>query len=378
MADKNFSQLLQATFDNGTIHFKHLEKFLNSLVTKLDLDNVKIDNSHSTKSDQIVKLMPSTATLKRELCSDRNPVGEMMNFVNLTKRVEALEISLQKISSLMQTIIEKNQSSDDNDDDDEEETTQIKNYFQHPDIKMEKEDQNELKEKESQVKGKKESELKEPKGFKKCCTENLNNQFKFEPNKFNELPLLQSAQICTFKRLEKACKKKMKDLSNEEKFANLCDLRELESHLKEQLDEINSIIHSNYLHLSNQICKLQEKASTSETNIEDIFFACEQNEGKIDETILSMNEFNEKIFCLKTDVKDLMKSSKTFKEQFVELNEKCEAINNVKTNKSYVDDQFKLFLDIMFDELQKCTKIEWFNEVRNSLKFKTIKVKSKL
>lgn len=256
--------------------------------TKLEQSDA--DKYHSSKNDPLVETMPSASTLKQGLCSEMtNPIEDMMNVVNLTKRVEALEISVHKLTSLLQTIIQQQKKR--NDSDDEEENWQ---NFKTGNVIEPQKDDGETAGTTKEFKG-------STKSIKKCCIKNLNP----------------SEDLLSF-----------------------------------PLNQISPI---------EQICHLQKQMSSTEGHIEDIFFACEQNDEKIDEAILSMNDFNRKIFCLKSNVNCLLVDSSVFKRQFHELSEKCEAMK--KTNKSYVDDQLKLFLSVAYDEMEKLVNIESFNKV---------------
>lgn len=358
MSEKNLNQLLNAAFENGNVHFKHLEQFLKNLVINLDLNDVSVVNKyHSSKNDPIVASIPSANTLKQGLCKEQaNPIEDMMNVVNLTKRVEALEISTHKLTSLMQTIIQQQKKTNDSDDSDKEENLKIGDepVTEPQEVGGENADN--------------ERELKDnKKGFKKCCIKNLisvSSEGSLPLNQIStieQLPCLKTFSVCPFRHLEKACKKKFSEIHADEKYANLCDLRELEKHLKEQTDCVTSIANSNLLYLSQQICHLQKQMGTIEGHIEDVFFACEQNDEKIDEAISSMNDFNRKIFCLKSDVKGLISDSSNFKRQIFEMNEKCEAMN--EANKAYVDDQMKLFLNLAYDKMEMLVEIDIFNRV---------------
>lgn len=368
MTDTNFSDLLNVTFDSGTVHFKYLEKFLKCLVEKLDLSEVSLDDKRkliSTKNDPMARAMPSAIKMKQGLCKDEgNPVENLFDIVNLTKRVEALEISVGKLTSLVQTVIAEQRKRD------EEE----KEWNEEPEIAYEKEENQENSEKSQHPGGKISFTDQKPeetqKGFIKCCSKNLSPSSSFESltlpqfHPLEPLPLLQPLPICPFKRLEKACKKKIIQIKPEEKFANLCDLRELESHLKRQSDSVTSAINSNQLYLNQQICNIQKQIEKIEGHVEDIFFACEQNDERIDEAILSMNDFNGKIFCLKTNVKGLLDDSAEFKRDLMELKENHEAMNNSKADKSEVEDRFKAFWRMMESEMRKFVLADDYFEVK--------------
>lgn len=368
MSEKNFSELLNATFDHGTVHFKHLEQFLKSLLVKLNLSNISDDERYTSKNDPMMKAIPSTNTFKQGLCRDEsNPFESMLNIVNLIKRVEALEISVQKLTSLIQTIIiEQRKREEDSieSEDDYVNRNDINSTVSEVQMSKEQHDTDAKKPNQTEV-----GSSKEFKGLKnelkKCCEKNLNSSsfetFGFvEGELLKELPCTQSFSKCPFHRLEKSCKKKLSDIEPDNKYANLCDLRELERHLKEQNDSVFSLINSNHFYLHQQICQIQQQMGKIEGQIDDIFFACEQNDEKIDETISSLSEFNAKIFCLKADVRGLLDDSSEFKKKITDLNEKYETMNNVKANKS--DDQLKLNLNIMFGELEKMVKVKYYEE----------------
>lgn len=364
MSDTNFSQLLDATFDHGNVHFKILEKLLKSLIFKLDLNNVSVNEKfHSSKNDIMLKSIPSTNTLKQELCKDEsNPVENMINVVNLTKRVEALEKTVQKLASLIQSVMSEQRKREEDSIELSDEIVNkndlISKEFESPllighqiDPNVSKCTQNVI-ENSNQFKGSK-------KGWEKCCQ-----------NVLQELLSTQTLPKCPFNRLEKSCRKKQTEIQPDDKFSNLCDLRELERHLKEQNDTVFSLINSNQFYLQKKICCIEKLLGKVEGQIEDLFFACEQNDEKIDDTISSMNDFNSKIFCLKSDVKSLLDDSREFKMKSNEMDEKFETMNIVKANKLYVDGQLKLNLDIMFEELTKTIKIKEYEHFVDGIRMR--------
>lgn len=257
MTDKNLSELLNAAFDHGTVHFKFLEIFLKNLIVKFNLNNDE-NFSYSTKNDATLKSIPSTNTLKQGLCKDEsNPLENMINVINLTKRVEALEISVQKLTSLMQTILSEQRKKEDESIISENEVLNSDDLISKSQIysNISQSDQNTITNSNQQKSSNKE--------WKKCCSQksNSSNIQAFDEQKFflKDHPYTQTHPKCLFNRLEKSCKKRFDEIQSNDKFANLCDLRELEQHIREQNDEIFALINLNFYYLQQQMCTIEKQ-----------------------------------------------------------------------------------------------------------------------
>jgi hypothetical protein len=170
-----------------------------------------------------------------------------------------------------------------------------------------------------------------------------------------ELPVIKALPPCSF-----SC----------QHFGSINSVKEinlhhhLESHLKKQIDVVSSVISQNQLFQQQQICDIQNQLSDVCENIKDLFFACEQNEEKIDDSISRTCDFNAKIFCLKSDVKTLVADSKEFRAKFIEIEDDCK----LKEYTSDVDEKLLTHKRILFSELESYTRLDLFNDECDRIK----------
>lgn len=91
MASSNINDLLNHTFEYGSLNIKYLEQVIRHIVTKIDI--------RANELDPVGKLIPNYSK-----CDDKR-MTDIIDMLNITKRIEALEISIQKMSSVMQTMM---------------------------------------------------------------------------------------------------------------------------------------------------------------------------------------------------------------------------------------------------------------------------------
>jgi len=284
MSDKIFS-LLNNTFDNGTVHIKNMEQVIKLIVQKLE-NNVgnKSECSREEFTDPVAKLFSSIEAMKQSVCTDneKNPMTEIINLLNVTKRVEALEISVQKLTSIVHT------------------------FMKHE---------------------------------------------KYDRTKSVQLTMEQ----------EKSMEDKLisfdngnEDLQSHEKLLGTReDLLSPKENLIEQHDF--DFMTTDEAALRNQICNNEKQMKIIEEKFKDLFFACEQNEEKIDETILSLDSLKSKLYCLESRFKELDKVLNDIDDRFATITNLCENIEGTKADKSFITGDLMGRLN---DILLKLAKIE--------------------
>jgi Domain of unknown function (DUF4795) len=330
----NFTDLLNLTFDNDSLHIKNLQMLFKILVAQLKLDDVQVsfgdqnflsnargiqvsrepdDTLKVTKGgnkgmgmDRVIPTIPKPEEVVDHLCSSKstNPIVDMLDLLNITKRVEAVEISIHKLTSLMESILKKETSHG---------------------------------QKVSEVKGEGEtaSTLKKD----SLNSVSVSNQ---------ELPTSSydvNSQPSASSQLSSSTKDSYQSQqASEETFFKSPSLKccptpiDFEVIIKQEIDAASLKISEKISTLTKSICDIQKKIMTFQDTIDDLLFSCEQNDLKCDDTAWEIKDFNSKIFCLKSDVKSLLTKSEEFKERFIAVDAKYETMNNVKTNKSYVDE----------------------------------------
>lgn len=295
---KKICDLLNDTFDNGTIHIKYLEEIIRAIVGKLNLNEEKIDDSvkcsHKKLSDPVSNLI-SSATNPCE-----NSMLEILDLLNITKRIEALEISIQKISSVIQTILTNRP---------EKEASDIQNIQE---IEINHFNMSESDDKSEDIQT-----------IKSLTT----------PNDPQEITQVFAKKI---------------------------------SMLEERLDVITLSMNQNHQLMRNQICKIEENMKGYGEKFKDLFFACEQNDEKIDEFILSFDDFKSNMCCLKSDVKKLLEDSENNEEKFVQITMECENLKHLKADQSYVEDFLFNGLEKISSELEHLIKLVEILVVENA------------
>lgn len=322
----NFNDLIKLTIDDGAVRLKHLQLLFKILVKQLNLDDVLVaiedrnllshadnlqvlknsdgsllvtsDKKLESQVDRVVKVIPGSQNLARNLCKDdSNPIVDMLNLLNLTKRTEALEISIQKMSSLMQTVLMNQANCEEN--------------FERLHRFEEKSREKSLSPSQLSVATECSKNHQETSSTQTTCPTVSSKSYFSEQNQTS---------------IEEDGKKQM------------LDQHFIEGIVKEQVDAADQRIEKTFSTLKQTVCKIQKKVFDLQEQTDDLMFTSEQNDLKIDDTASDIKDFTSKMFCLKSDVKTLLLDSQEFKRKFVTMDEKYEAMNNVKTNKSYVDD----------------------------------------
>lgn len=285
MSEKIFS-LLNNTFDNGTVHIKNLEQVIKLIVQKLD-NNVgdKSECSRKEFMDPVGKLFSSIETMKNNVCTenDKNSMTEIINLLNVTKRIEALEISVHKLTSIVHTF-----------------------------IKHEKYDRTELV------------------------------QLTMEQEKSKEDKLI-------------SFDNGNENLQSHEKLLGTRDLLGPKENLIEQHD-FNFI--TTKAALRNQICDNERQMKIIEDKFKDLFFACEQNEEKIDETILSLDSLKSKHYCLESRFKELDKILNDMDDRFATITNVCENLEKTTADKSFIIGDLMSRLNDILLKLAKVEELE--------------------
>ena len=308
MSHISFKDLIDETFEDQGVHLKHLKSLFEILVTHLKLSNVQVyienqdsleerasskrSNNYQTPIQSSLKVIQPCEKLKKSLCnSENNPIVDMLDLVNVTKRVEALEVSFRKMTLLMETAL-KNQSS----------------------TEEKLKDLNQLVE-----------------GFRRFSGISSKDEYldlrisETQEDFFEELSSETHASV------------QVDDVKTPVKFNG----QEIEDIVKRHVVSSTDHVKEMFSTLKQEICELQKKTDQMQEQIDDLMFASEQNDLKIDETADGIKNFTSKIFCLKTDVKTLIKESEEFKEKFKIIDVKYETINKVKTDKFYVDELWR-------------------------------------
>lgn len=286
MSDKICS-LLNNTFNNGTVHLKNLEQVIRLLVQKLENnDGNKSECSHREEfTDPISKLFSSKETMKHFMCTEtkKNPMIEIINLLNITKRIEALEISVQKLTSIVQT------------------------FMKHGLNTGEKYDRSESVQ----------SGLKKMEQKNSMQEETISNENKY--------------------------------LQSKEKLIAIYDFNSDKSLLPSK-----SLIR-NETDLGNQICENEKQENIYDEKFKDLFYACEKNEEKTDETILSLDSLKSKFCCLESRMKEMEIKMREMDDRLATISNTCQNLEDTQADKSLItDDLMKRLNDILFE----LTKIE--------------------
>lgn len=371
MSDQNllsFNDLLGLTFDDGAVHIRHLQMLFKILVTQLKLEDVQVNfedqnllscannvkiskesneilsvaslQSHPIRIDPVVNAVPTTDDLMKNLCNaDSNPLVDMLNLLNLTKRVEAVEVSLLKMTSLMQSVL-KNQS-----DVKQESKEPVKNS----------EEVNPPRKTHSPVRA------EQPVISESSPASPVSSFYSHHTSSHTES---ESLSITLKSNESESSSKSSIEVSIESSSQNL-NREEIVNIVKQQIDSEMKLFLAKFDLIEQKICELQKSLSNLQEQLDDVMFGNEQNDMKIDETMREISNFNSEIFFLKTDVKTLLESSIECEKKFDEMGFKYETMNNIKTNKSYVDEL--LSQKAYKSDLEKFVLYEDFDPIRDIL-----------
>ena len=332
--------LIDLAFDEDSVHLKVLQTVLKIVISQLNLDNIKVElegcnfersSRHVTdfldiltvnegdkkvlivetlsneleksyKIDPVYKTIPSNDNLTEAMCHKAdNPVADMIQLLNVTKRVEALEITAHKLSSMIDALLKLDRSSSN-------------------------------------------ANKNQPKGTNKC-TKNLLSPLgtlgSKKGDKLQEFPCISSFAPCPMKQF----------LKTESNNVNHSDIQEFECEIKNQIDSVNNVVSENFFYLQHQMCDMQKKFCVVEEEINDLMFACEINDQKLEETMTEINDFNSNIFCLKSDVKTLFKEQSEMKSKIENMEQQLVALELNKAEKEVMEKELDLKATVI--ELEK-------------------------
>lgn len=250
------------------------------------------------ETDPVSKVLPSPEELVKNLCrDDSNPIVDMLDQLNAIKRVEALEVSFKTMTSLMESLLKTQSNS-------KEKLDKLQQQFE------ESSDERST------------SVAYAPTGSMFTHTSN--------------------APVESFEESSHEADEDLHESDgNNEKPEACIGKQEIEDIVQQHVEGATQHLLKTVSCLKRNNSLIQKETDDMKEQLDDLMFASEQNELKIDDTASDIKNFTSKIFCLKTDVKTLMKGSLEFKEKFSAIATELEALNNVKTNKSYVDELWR-------------------------------------
>ena len=336
----NFRELIDLAFSEDSVHLKVLQTVLKIVISQLNLDNIKIkfQGSNSERSsrhvtnileiselikdnkkiltvkyslnepekpykfDPVNKSIPSNDQLTDGMCQKAdNPLADMIQLLNVTKRVEALEITVHKLSSMIDSLLKLNGSSYEN----------------------------------------KSQSSRTDKCTKKIQIP-LGTLGSKKGGKLQEFPCINSFAPCHM----------MKQLiKTESNIVKHSDIQEFECEIKNQIDSVNNVVSENFFYLQHQMCDMQKKFSVVEEEINDLMYACEINDQKLEETMSEIVDFNSNIFCLKSDVKTLLKEQRELQSKIDVMEQQIATLELTKLEKEDMDRELDLKATVV--ELKK-------------------------
>ncbi|CAO1373172.1 unnamed protein product [Diamesa serratosioi] len=334
----NFRDLIDLAFDEDSVHLKVLQTVLKIVISQLNLDNIKIelegsnfkknprqmtDTLEITESinedhkilfvknslnvpDKPYKFDPVHKSISineqpTECHKAANQVVDMIQLLNVTKRVEALEITAHKISSMIDSLLKLNNPSND--------------------MKQSSKTFNCTK------------KLQTPRGT-------LGSK---KGDKLQEFPCISSFAPCPMIEL----------MVSETKSNSLKSsaIQEFECEIKNQIDSVNKVVSENFFYLQHQMCNMQKQFGVVEEEINDLMYACEINDQKLEETMTEIVDFNSNIFCLKSDVKTLLKEQSDLQSKIEIMQQQIAILELNKAEKVVVERELDLKATVI--ELEK-------------------------
>lgn len=336
----NFNSLLKQTFDNDSLHIKHLQTLFVNLVLHLKLEDVLPGdrNSLATASDSLEtssmdldEVVPQASEILEVLIKDKssNPIIDLLNILNITKRLEAVEISLRRFTSCKGMMKE------------EVEGGKLENLDEQTDSSSKTDS------------GKSSSASNETETSEHSQQETVLTAETLSKQESNVTP--PPSLVTTHSS----------STANSHRCSSptlSVDLEPVTSEdvVKQQIEAANAIIFGIIAKMKLDICDIQKTLGTTQDVLDDLIFSCEQNDITTDRVSADIGNFTSRFFCLKSDVKTLMEDSEQFKKNFIKIEEKFETMNIVKTNKSYVDEllsqkAFKSEIELLVPRSKKLT-----------------------
>ncbi|CAO1330090.1 unnamed protein product [Diamesa hyperborea] len=333
----NFRDLIDMAFNQDSVDLKVLQTLLKLIISQLNLDNIKIEFQgcdfersprHVTdfleiceimkdnqkiltvkntlnepeepyKIDPVYNSIPSNDQLMDVISHKAdNPIPDMIQLLDITKRVEALEFTAHKLSSMIDSLLKLDGSSSN-------------------------------------------ANKNQASGIKKCNKKlptPLGTLGSKKGEKLQEFPCISSFAPCPIKQTE----------SNN---LNHSDIQQFECEIKNQIDSVNNIVSENFFYLQHQMCDMQKKFSVVEEEITDLMFACEINDQKLEETMTEIVDFNSNIFCFKSDIKTLQKEESEMRNKIEIMEQQIVALELNKAEKEVMERELNLKATVI--ELEK-------------------------
>ena len=278
-----FNDLINSTFDNGTLHVNNLQVIFKILVAQLKLGDVKVDYGDHNKTSGPVQVEQNSDNVVKV---NRNE-NTLLEKQTGRESVESLNENEEKISKSLIDLSEKIDSK----------ASEIARVEEFVNIESSKSSSNHSA------------------GSKKS---NMSIKSIHVPKS--------SATIKS-------------DAPKDTQHSFLTE--ELKTLINQQINAAGSLISKKLSKIEKSVCGLQKTAMSHQETIDDLLFACESIDMKHVETVGEIKDFNSKILCLKRDVRTLIEDSTQFKSELEEVNTKYEIIDEVKTNKTYVDELWR-------------------------------------
>lgn len=392
VGDLNFASFINQTFSHGSLHINNLHVLLKCLVHKLNLDEIELTieegsmKKHSAQSERsvsaennfenydqiqnrtdfVLPILPNPEKLNEVLCQETNsnPVVDMMDLLNLTKRVEALEITVQKLTSFYS--FKKHQSGEENPKDSkgrESNSNEIEKTILIPSDKQTEETILIPSEKQS------EETILNPSYTKTEETSNQVNPSKsFSPDQVSSKSSIHSDPTVNSQKSKDSQKDEEKSEKSIRSRSSLFSRENLKNLVDEQVRLQGSKMMEKITKISKIVCDLQKQVNAQQETVDDLLFATESLDVRIEETINEMKNFNKNIFCLKSDTKTLLSDSKIVEEKLDDLFTKHQIMSNLKANKSYVDELWRQ--KAFKTDLELCVRRNEFEPLIDILKLK--------
>ena len=369
-----FNDLINSTFDNGTLHINNLQVIFKILVAQLKLEDVNVnfgDNNlksgqvqieqennnvfgvkrnekASNETDLVSPTIPKANELADILCKTKssNPIVDMLDLLNITKRVEAVEITVHKIASVVDALLKKQPDNENLESLSEKEEKISQNLI---DLSGENDNKVVVVEgtdsKASEVVVVEETDSKSSEVVVVEETDRKSSEVVV----VEEIVVIESSKSPSHQSAVSEKSNKSVASINGPKSSSTSKIppqpnfsaEDLKNMINQKIDAASSLISEKVSKIANSVCELQKMAMSHQETIDDLLFACESIDMKHNETAGEIKDFNSKIFCLKSDVKTLIEDSKQFKSELEEVNTKYEIMDKVKTNKSYVDELWR-------------------------------------
>jgi hypothetical protein len=141
-------------------------------------------------------------------------------------------------------------------------------------------------------------------------------------------------------------------------------------HIAENNEIIKSMINESNSMLQQKIAKLGEHLTEIDEKLKDIFFGCEENEGRIDEITSCLNDFSSQLSQLKSTNSTVSYDFKECKRRLIKLNERVDNLNDAKADILYIRERERVIMKVIFDELENFTRVRDIDDINDSIRLK--------